>query len=103
MAVTPPELMRRVYRQMEIGKGIRLSAEEVDLMAEMGALKAMSAYTAEYVVRQAEERLVAARSKMPATSTSRISPRSGRHHEETGAEAVERALAACRPRKRPER
>jgi len=59
MAVTPPELMRRVYRQMEIGKGIRLSAEEVDLLAEMGALKAMSAYTAGYVERQAGERQAA--------------------------------------------
>lgn len=101
MAVTPPELMRRIYRKIEQGKGMTLTPEDLDLLAEMGALETMSTYTADYVKRQAEERQAALKTDRQAAMDAewqRIHPRP---HSDTEVErAARRAWEMCQPKSR---
>lgn len=101
--MTPAQFVRRLYKQLEAGKGMRLSPEEMDMLAEMGAIDAVSNYAADWVRQQSEERLSAARrdqASVPAEE--HRSPRSGRNHVLTAEEAGQRAMELCRPKKRPE-
>lgn len=101
MSITPAQFVRRLYRQLEAGKGMRFSAEEMDMLVETGAIDAVSNYAADWVRRQSEERLSAARrDQASAPAEEHRSPRSGRHHVLTAEEARLRALELCQPKGR---
>ena len=104
MSITPAQFVRSLYRQLESGKGMRFSAEEMDMLVEMGGIDAVSAFAADWVKRQSVERLAVTRAdEASVTAETCRQPRSGRHHELTVEEAGQRALELCRPKKRPER
>jgi len=90
MPITPAEFVRRLYTQLEKGKGMRLSPEEMDLLAEMGAIDAVSKFASDWVRQQSEERLAAIRAEQAAKSgeARRVLPRRG---SETPEEAMSRA------------
>ena len=98
MAITPPEFMRRLYSQIEKRKGMRLSAEELDLLVEMGAVDTMSSFTADWVKRQVEERRKASSDEAVFDPTVRAGR--GGLSNETGAEALRRARSRSSPRAR---
>lgn len=104
MSITPAEFVRRLYKQLQTGKGMRFSPEEMDLLAEMGAIDAVSKFAADWVKRQSEERLATTRAEHAGASAETYkATRSGQHHELTAEEAGDRALELSRPKKRPER
>lgn len=104
MTITPADFVRRLYTQLEKGKGMRLSAEEMDLLAEMGAIDAVSKFAADWVRQQSEARLAARRAEHAgATASTHRGPRPGQHDELTAEEAANRVMEMCRPKKRPER
>lgn len=103
MSGTPTDLMRRIYRKMEQGKGMMFSAEDLDMLAETGALETMSAFTANYVKRQAEERQATAKADRQAAMDAdwlKLHPRP--HPDPEAEQAARRAWELCRPKsKRP--
>ncbi len=64
MPITPAVFVRRLYAQLEKGKGMRFSAEEMDMLAEMGAIDAVSKFAADWVRQQSEGRLTAVRTEV---------------------------------------
>jgi hypothetical protein len=72
MPVTPAEFVRRLYTQLEKGKGMRFSAEEMDMLAEMGAIDAVSNFAADWVRRQSEGRLAASRAEQAVRSSESV-------------------------------
>lgn len=103
MSVTPPDLLRRLYRAIERGKAMRLSAEDLDVLAETGALEALSAFAADYVKQQAGERQSALRGERQAAFDEEWRQRNHRSSAELEADqAARRALELCLPKsKRP--
>ena len=94
--------MRRIYRAMERGKGMMFSAEDLDMVAEMGGLEAMSNFTADIVKRQAEERQAKAKAERQAAMDAdwqRLHPRP--HPDPEVEHAARRAWEMCQPKKRP--
>ena len=103
MSITPAQFVRRLYKQLEAGKGMRFSPEEMDLLAEMGAIDAVSNYAADWVRRQSEERLTAARADQ-AINTAEVyrAPRSRRPERSyLPGEAVEGSMRRARNRTKP--
>lgn len=98
MPITPAEFVRRLYTQLEKGKGMRFSPEEMDMLAEMGAIDAVSKFAADWVRQQSEERLALSRGKAGAGEERYGRPRPERHHELTADEAALRALEMCLPK-----
>lgn len=93
--------MRRIYRAMERGKGMMFSAEDLDMLAETGALQAMSAYTAEYVKREAEERQATAKAERQAIMDEDWNKLNRRPSGDAEAErALKRAWEMTRPKSR---
>lgn len=104
MSITPAQFVRSLYRQLESGKGMRFSAEEMDMLVEMGGIDAVSAFAADWVKRQSVERLTATRvDEANATAKTYRQRRLLRDHELTVEEAGQRALEMCRPKKLPEK
>jgi len=103
MSGTPTELMRRIYRAMEQRKGMMFSAQDLDMVAEMGGLEAMSNFTADVVRREAEERQSTAKAERQATMDADWKKLHPRPFSDTEAErALRRAWELCRPKsKRP--
>lgn len=56
MSITPPQLMRRLLNQIQKGKGIRFSAQEVDLLVTMGLVEIVSTSANRYTCNLAAER-----------------------------------------------
>ena len=52
-----PALARRIARQIQLGRGMRFSQAELDLLVLTGAYEVVSSKAAEYQRRQAEARL----------------------------------------------
>jgi len=52
-----PALVRRIARQIQLGRGMRFSQAELDLLVLTGAYEVVSLKAAEYQRRQAQERL----------------------------------------------
>lgn len=103
MPITPAEFVRRLYKQLETGKGMRFSPEEMDMLAAMGAIDVVSKFAADWVRQQSEERLaVTWAGHANATAETYRAPPSVQHNELTAEEATNRALEMCRPKKRPE-
>jgi len=87
--ITPPELLRRLYAQIENGKGMRLSADELDLLVEMGAVERVSEYVAEWTKEWVSLRRTAAAEERQAEIASRAHRRLP--SRETAEEVMERA------------
>lgn len=103
MSVTPTELLRRLYRSIERGKGMMLSAEDLDVLAQTGALAALSASAADYVKKQADARQSALKDQRQASLDDewrQLHPRPSPNPE--AEQAARRAWEMCQPKsKRP--
>ncbi len=100
MPITPAEFVRRLYAQIDKGKGMRFSAEEMDMLAEMGAIDTVSKFAADWVRQQSQTRLDASRAKeLDATEEARRSARQ-RRNDVNVEESARRARATCGSKKR---
>lgn len=103
MSTTPAQFVRRLYKQLEAGKGMRFTPEEMDMLVEMGAVDAVSNYAADWLRRQSEERLTAVRVDQ-AINTAEVyrAPRSSRPERSyLSGEAVEGSRRRARNRTKP--
>jgi hypothetical protein len=98
MPISPPQFVRRLYTQLEKGKGMRFSAEEVDMLAEMGAIDAVSKFAADWVRQQSEGRLAAGRAEQLRLSAA-TRPALGTQNDD--APSVEESMRRARARSKP--
>lgn len=91
--------MRRLYRAIEQGKGMMFSAEDLDMIAEMGGLEKISAFTADFVKQQAEERQSTAKAERQAAMDADWKKLHPRPHPDPEVErATRREWEMCRPK-----
>jgi hypothetical protein len=63
MPTTPPQLLRRLSRRIDQGKGIMLSPEELDILVISGAYEVLAAFATEHLKELARQRLTASTQK----------------------------------------
>ena len=84
---------------MEQRKGMMFSADDLDMVAEMGGLETMSAFTADFVKQQAEERQSSAKAERQAALDADWKKLHPRPHPDPEVErAARRAWEMCRPK-----
>ena len=95
-------LYEKMSRKVEAGRGIHLSPDDLDILAQFGVLKMLASLATEYQVRKCQERNVKRRSISEATlastgaPTARISKSSGTTPPDSVNEALALAQAICR-------
>lgn len=95
-------LFEKLSRKVEAGRGIHLSPDDLDILAQFGVLKMLASLAAEYQVRKCQERNAKRRSISEAPSasidvpTARTSKSSGTTPTDGANEALALAQAICR-------
>lgn len=102
MTITPSDLYRRFSEKVERRKEIRLSPDELDLFVIMGGLDAISKYAAEWIRKQAEERVAARRAERAEAMDAAYTARYPKPHPNPEMEAARRsAWELTQPKSRP--
>ena len=100
--ISPPDLMRRLDRKLDIRRGLSLTYEDLELLVATGAYAKLQEAVREYRERQCLEHTARGPSTNGATSDSipergATSKSSGMTESESGSEALARAQRTLTP------